>query len=115
AEHTARATSDRSARCIRGAAGSNPSTTAPASQDCAVTTTPRSPRRERTWGRSRSRARSRGSLVHLVAVGGRGVGQAGHMRHPVPPQDRKSTRLNSSHVKISYAVFCLKKKKKKVV
>src|SRR5699024_11550128 len=28
------------------------------------------------------------------------------------PQDRKSTRLNSSHVSISYAVFCLKKKKK---
>src|SRR5690606_41918441 len=27
--------------------------------------------------------------------------------------DRKSTRLNSSHVKISYAVFCLKKKKEK--
>src|SRR5690606_40087721 len=27
-----------------------------------------------------------------------------------PHQDRKSTRLNSSHVKISYAVFCLKKK-----
>src|SRR5690606_39984607 len=26
------------------------------------------------------------------------------------PEDRKSTRLNSSHVKISYAVFCLKKK-----
>src|SRR5690606_39781333 len=26
------------------------------------------------------------------------------------PKDRKSTRLNSSHVKISYAVFCLKKK-----
>src|SRR6266700_7442991 len=36
---------------------------------------------------------------------------------PAPPPcgatDRKSTRLNSSHVKISYAVFCLKKKKKK--
>src|SRR5690606_40171393 len=31
-----------------------------------------------------------------------------HQIHPV--QDRKSTRLNSSHVKISYAVFCLKKK-----
>src|SRR5690606_2798366 len=31
-----------------------------------------------------------------------------------PTVDRKSTRLNSSHVKISYAVFCLKKKKKKV-
>src|SRR5690606_42126617 len=29
------------------------------------------------------------------------------------PGDRKSTRLNSSHVKISYAVFCLKKKKNK--
>src|SRR5439155_21436589 len=29
-------------------------------------------------------------------------------------QDRKSTRLNSSHVAISYAVFCLKKKKKSV-
>src|SRR3989442_6927094 len=29
-----------------------------------------------------------------------------------PPADRKSTRLNSSHVRISYAVFCLKKKKK---
>src|SRR5690349_22787885 len=29
------------------------------------------------------------------------------------PADRKSTRLNSSHVEISYAVFCLKKKKQK--
>src|SRR5690554_7682931 len=29
-------------------------------------------------------------------------------------RDRKSTRLNSSHVRISYAVFCLKKKKKKL-
>src|SRR5437773_7127205 len=28
--------------------------------------------------------------------------------------DRKSTRLNSSHITISYAVFCLKKKKKKI-
>src|SRR5262245_62996750 len=34
---------------------------------------------------------------------------------PIPPQppDRKSTRLNSSHLGISYAVFCLKKKKQK--
>src|SRR6476620_12245760 len=31
---------------------------------------------------------------------------------PAAPQDRKSTRLNSSHANISYAVFCLKKKKK---
>src|SRR3712207_8845335 len=30
----------------------------------------------------------------------------------VPKKDRKSTRLNSSHANISYAVFCLKKKKK---
>src|SRR3712207_7192868 len=33
---------------------------------------------------------------------------------PLPPnEDRKSTRLNSSHANISYAVFCLKKKKTK--
>src|SRR5690606_40425730 len=38
---------------------------------------------------------------------GRGLGAARVHR----AQDRKSTRLNSSHVKISYAVFCLKKKK----
>src|SRR3712207_7744100 len=36
---------------------------------------------------------------------GRGV-------HELPAQDRKSTRLNSSHANISYAVFCLKKNKK---
>src|SRR5258707_8176071 len=34
----------------------------------------------------------------------------GH-RRLLPAQDRKSTRLNSSHANISYAVFCLKKKK----
>src|SRR5437763_11011089 len=33
-------------------------------------------------------------------------------RVPAAPEDRKSTRLNSSHRCISYAVFCLKKKKK---
>src|SRR5690606_41853954 len=33
-----------------------------------------------------------------------------HAGHPADAEDRKSTRLNSSHVKISYAVFCLKKK-----
>src|SRR5207248_11635494 len=37
----------------------------------------------------------------LLAVGDRD--------HNFPPQDRKSTRLNSSHRTISYAVFCLKK------
>src|SRR3712207_7325019 len=35
------------------------------------------------------------------------------LRHKVLEVDRKSTRLNSSHANISYAVFCLKKKKKK--
>src|SRR5206468_11085716 len=38
---------------------------------------------------------------------------AGHHQHLELDQDRKSTRLNSSHDQISYAVFCLKKKKKK--
>src|SRR3712207_8240249 len=33
------------------------------------------------------------------------------VRLAAPDQDRKSTRLNSSHANISYAVFCLKKKK----
>src|SRR5699024_11399506 len=39
--------------------------------------------------------------------------QPGEQRHHLlrPGQDRKSTRLNSSHVSISYAVFCLKKKR----
>src|SRR5690606_39458577 len=36
------------------------------------------------------------------------------VRRLIPVSDRKSTRLNSSHVKISYAVFCLKKKKKNI-
>src|SRR5437870_10645008 len=34
-----------------------------------------------------------------------------HAVELLPAEDRKSTRLNSSHVAISYAVFCLKKKK----
>src|SRR3712207_7552327 len=36
----------------------------------------------------------------------------GGLGHGLPVGDRKSTRLNSSHANISYAVFCLKKKKK---
>src|SRR3712207_7358948 len=48
---------------------------------------------------------------HRVAVDAR---LAALRRAPVAGrQDRKSTRLNSSHANISYAVFCLKKKKKK--
>src|SRR5205085_8480499 len=52
------------------------------------------------------------------ATGPRGAGErrparsgAGRARRA---SDRKSTRLNSSHSQISYAVFCLKKKKKKI-
>src|SRR5690606_40411142 len=43
--------------------------------------------------------------------GGRGGGQEVIQARGRAEEDRKSTRLNSSHVKISYAVFCLKKKK----
>src|SRR5689334_24135047 len=43
--------------------------------------------------------------------GQRRSGDARRAREIRPPQDRKSTRLNSSHSSISYAVFCLKKKK----
>src|SRR5260221_14289565 len=48
------------------------------------------------------------ALVHLTQ---RDVSFAAISRATLP-QDRKSTRLNSSHTVISYAVFCLKKKKK---
>src|SRR2546430_12345941 len=43
----------------------------------------------------------------VLAVGGLPDRLSGHL----PRRDRKSTRLNSSHSQISYAVFCLKKKK----
>src|SRR5205085_3839402 len=39
-------------------------------------------------------------------------GASAHVGQPGCRRDRKSTRLNSSHSQISYAVFCLKKKKK---
>src|SRR5437867_8958996 len=39
----------------------------------------------------------------------------GCTHYPLMKPDRKSTRLNSSHRTISYAVFCLKKKKKKYI
>src|SRR3712207_8908499 len=41
----------------------------------------------------------------------RGDALVGELRLGLAPRDRKSTRLNSSHANISYAVFCLKKKK----
>src|SRR2546422_8589416 len=42
-------------------------------------------------------------------------GQLFEQRLTIPSVDRKSTRLNSSHGYISYAVFCLKKKKKRYI
>src|SRR3712207_7162019 len=55
-----------------------------------------------------------GELPHPVSGVGHplvlGYGLSG-LQDPAP-RDRKSTRLNSSHANISYAVFCLKKKKK---
>src|SRR3712207_7485823 len=54
-----------------------------------------------------------------AGVARRGVRRPGGRRRPRPDggrrdrdRDRKSTRLNSSHANISYAVFCLKKKKR---
>src|SRR5207253_11024627 len=51
-------------------------------------------------------------LVGDVDVAALGVPGLGLHEQQIAPADRKSTRLNSSHVAISYAVFCLKKKKK---
>src|SRR5215813_15486372 len=49
----------------------------------------------------------------VVSLGHAATGVIGVAGHDHPGRgDRKSTRLNSSHVRISYAVFCLKKKKK---
>src|SRR5690606_41391987 len=50
--------------------------------------------------------------LRLQARGQTSTAHFGQLAHRALA-DRKSTRLNSSHVKISYAVFCLKKKKKK--
>src|SRR3712207_7432801 len=52
-------------------------------------------------------------LTHVLDVHGRG--QVDPVRVLPFAEDRKSTRLNSSHANISYAVFCLKKKKKNQV
>src|SRR5688500_19648102 len=63
--------------------------------------------------------RLNGRRLRKGARGGRFTsdegGAAGHSKgpgtpNPLPSPDRKSTRLNSSHLVISYAVFCLKKK-----
>src|SRR5438132_12798270 len=50
-------------------------------------------------------------LIIGIALLGLGAGGVLIATWPAPRPDRKSTRLNSSHTVISYAVFCLKKKK----
>src|SRR5690606_41179347 len=64
------------------------------------------PRPLRAMGEALGRRAGRGRSLFLQRVANFTA------RGALPnPEDRKSTRLNSSHVKISYAVFCLKKKK----
>src|SRR5687768_18232155 len=71
--------------------------------------------REREGAPEQARARQARvvseSLERLRAAQQHGTRHSAGVRDDV--QDRKSTRLNSSHGYISYAVFCLKKKKKK--
>src|SRR5436309_3766308 len=61
-----------------------------------------------TWGDSAARSAGRSSRVMDCSA------VPATTETPLEA-DRKSTRLNSSHVKISYAVFCLKKKKTKLM
>src|SRR3989449_6610224 len=56
----------------------------------------------------RSKTRTGSTSVARASSSSRGTSS----RRPITARDRKSTRLNSSHGYISYAVFCLKKKKK---
>src|SRR2546422_2670277 len=75
--------------------------------------------RGRGLGRPHLR-RDRGAAPPSLSPARRNIGATGReLAHPAdrgagPGRDRKSTRLNSSHGYISYAVFCLKKKKKKL-
>src|SRR5438445_7682580 len=61
--------------------------------------------------RKRAERESWGVFASFLRFGQRYRSWSG--TEPVAGQDRKSTRLNSSHANISYAVFCLKKKRKK--
>src|SRR2546426_3579034 len=87
-------------------------------RSCAISTTSSSPS-----GPARLDAKSSDSAVDPESCQRRSTAVAVICRFPLAScflrhaagghQDRKSTRLNSSHLVISYAVFCLKKKKKK--
>src|SRR5207249_10996351 len=60
---------------------------------------------------TRNRVFSRPHHMNILPEIAADIPEMQEWRHYVHAQDRKSTRLNSSHVSISYAVFCLKKKK----
>src|SRR5438034_8723017 len=68
------------------------------------------PPRDLQFYEPRNRLEELESLVETVLIKGRTY--VGTLRMQSGSADRKSTRLNSSHTVISYAVFCLKKKKK---
>src|SRR5690242_21298765 len=77
----------------------------------------RTDRHQAVHARLRDASGDRGERAAPVVLGG---GKAGPLARllagdgdPAGRANRKSTRLNSSHMSISYAVFCLKKKKKK--
>src|SRR2546422_7335987 len=63
--------------------------------------------------RSRTRVTQQASCTALAGTVGSWATRAAAIGWGRDVQDRKSTRLNSSHGYISYAVFCFKKKKKK--
>src|SRR5690606_40279395 len=90
----------------------------PARSDTHGDATPRRERGAASAGGRRAQGGGRSRACHLQRAR-QHAGGGGPRAHPAylvgadRPPDRKSTRLNSSHVKISYAVFCLKKKKNK--
>src|SRR5207302_10790649 len=71
------------------------------------------PSRSAAWPGPGGGWRPRSSSLLTLDVGANAPRQSSRLSHIAgqwtPVRDRKSTRLNSSHVKISYAVFCLKK------
>src|SRR5437667_8421569 len=67
-----------------------------------------------TLFRSHSRARKRQRDGALARGGRQEPRREPDDRGPAAQRDRKSTRLNSSHITSSYAVFCLKKKRRRI-
>src|SRR3712207_8111663 len=74
----------------------------------------RQPRVDGAAERDRPPPRDRQALPGRADAGQGGGGRPAELRGR-DQLDRKSTRLNSSHANISYAVFCLKKKKKPLI